>query len=550
MGFFANRLPGRGSVRGLSAVALAGRMLVVLLGFGVAYLIFSTINDYYSDGVNRLLSWGATGLLGLAVLLNRSGRYRTAAWITIGVRSLAFLLITFYTDGVPVDLDFLNYLFLPLLIASIFFPVPVILVLGGVYAAVIYAISVLSFGFDPVAVTGGPIFFLTVACGVITLISAHRNRLESTRQGDLAEKEERYRTLLETSYAGICVIADGMIQEANPSFAQMFGYSPADMVGEPWLKLFPDERMAAIPNNHQEYDNACSCLPVARKDGSMIYIETVVRSASYRGMPAQVLAVRDITERIEAEMTIDRSERLYRSLFENANDAIFLVDLDDRIAAANQKAVDLLGYSARELVGKPIDEILAPAELPDKRRVFERLARGEVLPAYERVYRRKDGSDLCVEVNAAVVYDTDGKPRYFQGVVRDITERKFKEEQIQSQMRRLHSMQHIEQAIASSLDLRLTLNVLLTELIEHVEADAVDILLYNPLSQMLEIGSRAGFFTNALNYTQLRLDGAMPAGRRASSGSSSSRISGLRRAVFPNPNSWFTRALSPITPCR
>jgi sensor domain CHASE-containing protein len=75
------------------------------------------------------------------------------------------------------------------------------------------------------------------------------------------------------------------------------------------------------------------------------------------------------SERRNAQKALDRSERLYRTLFECANDAIFLINLDDTYTAVNEKAANLLGYERGELVGKEISDIVTPSDYPDYIRV-------------------------------------------------------------------------------------------------------------------------------------------------------------------------------------
>jgi response regulator RpfG family c-di-GMP phosphodiesterase len=81
-------------------------------------------------------------------------------------------------------------------------------------------------------------------------------------------------------------------------------------------------------------------------------------------------------------------------------------------------------------------------------------------------------------------------------------------------MKRLSVIRHFEEAITSSLDLRIILNILLSQIIEHFDVDAVDILLLNSHTKILEITSRLGFHTGALQYTQLHL-GESYAGKAA-----------------------------------
>jgi PAS domain-containing protein len=71
--------------------------------------------------------------------------------------------------------------------------------------------------------------------------------------------------------------------------------------------------------------------------------------------------IRDVTERMRSEEALQQSEQLYRSLFENANDAIFIAQ-DGIIKFPNPRVSELVGYSAGELAQKPFADIVHPAD--------------------------------------------------------------------------------------------------------------------------------------------------------------------------------------------
>ncbi len=497
----------------LRQARLLAAMLVVVVSLGALIEALTIEFDRYQDYGGYLLFLAAVVLLSLAFFLNRAGRLAVATWITVIVPSVAIFVLTFSTGGQPVDVDFLNFLFVPLLFASVFLPERMILVLTLLYLAGMGSAAFLP-GMDVYQLALGPASFISVSSGMIYLIFHHRNVLEADRRRELVEKEERYRTLLETGYEGVCILADGKILDANSNFARLFGYKLSEVVGEPVLKLLPEELRPEMVASIQSLKSHPSRIPVYQKDGARFYIETVSKMQTYRGQPAQVIAVRDITPRVQAEEARDQSERLYRSLFEGANDGILLLNFANIYIAVNQKAADMLGYTVQELVGRNMGEVVAAREYPDTERVQKALRAGETLPLYERIVRKKDGTEFPVEVNATLVRDSDGNPLYIQSVVRDITERKLRDTQIRRQVKRLSAIHDIEQAITSSLDLRLTLDILLAQIIEQLGVDAVDILLYKPHSQALEITARRGFHTGALRYTHLRL-GESHAGRAA-----------------------------------
>lgn len=138
----------------------------------------------------------------------------------------------------------------------------------------------------------------------------------------------------------------------------------------------------------------------------------------------------DISEHERAEKELYDREQMYRALFERTSDAVFIINLDLSHIEVNERAAEMLGYTVDELVNMPAENIVASREYPDSQYVAIRLQEGKVVPIYERIFRKKDGTEFPVEINAALVTDTHGNPLHYQSVVRDITRRKELEEQL------------------------------------------------------------------------------------------------------------------------
>ncbi|HVM71548.1 MAG TPA: PAS domain S-box protein [Anaerolineales bacterium] len=109
----------------------------------------------------------------------------------------------------------------------------------------------------------------------------------------------------------------------------------------------------------------------------------------------------------------------YRALFEQSDDSIFIISLGLRYMAANPQALQLLGYTESELVGKPVSEIMALDESLSNATVLD-----DSSNLVERILRCKDGTLVPVEISTSIVYDGHGQPAYIQSIVRDITRRK------------------------------------------------------------------------------------------------------------------------------
>ena len=139
----------------------------------------------------------------------------------------------------------------------------------------------------------------------------------------------------------------------------------------------------------------------------------------------------DISERKQAELAIRESESTYRALFENSNDGIFLMSSTGEELRANQRALDMVGYTLEEyLTLGHVNQNPFALETEQRKDADDKLAallRGETVPLYERIFTAKDGHKVPVEVNLSPVRDANGTIIMVQSVVRDIAERKAAE---------------------------------------------------------------------------------------------------------------------------
>lgn len=131
----------------------------------------------------------------------------------------------------------------------------------------------------------------------------------------------------------------------------------------------------------------------------------------------------------QAQTELQSSEQRYRSLFEDAHDAIWFQDMDGTIMACNAANAKLTGYGKDELIGKNVREFLSPDALETARLVRQNLldqAGGQI---YDQRIRRKDGSEAFVRLSSSLIRK-EGQPIGFQHIARDITEeRRLQENQ-------------------------------------------------------------------------------------------------------------------------
>ncbi len=135
----------------------------------------------------------------------------------------------------------------------------------------------------------------------------------------LHESEEKYRNLVERANDGIVIIQDGIMKYLNPRLAEMGGYTIEEISGTPFTEyLHPAERPTVIDRYHRRMSGE-DVEPVYEtvlkgKKGSAINVEINASIISYEGKPADLVLVRDITERKLAEEQLKASRQQLRSL--------------------------------------------------------------------------------------------------------------------------------------------------------------------------------------------------------------------------------------------
>ncbi|MBA7693127.1 hypothetical protein ES703_101703 [subsurface metagenome] len=124
------------------------------------------------------------------------------------------------------------------------------------------------------------------------------------------------------------------------------------------------------------------------------------------------------------------SERNYRQLFENANDAIWVHDMEGNITAANEAAAKLVSYSTEELLTMNVKRFIPEESVSLAEQIRRKLLQKEAVEQpYEQCLLRRDGTEAILKLTTSLVTE-DGKPIGFQHIARDITKQKRAEEML------------------------------------------------------------------------------------------------------------------------
>ncbi|MHB8897070.1 MAG: PAS domain S-box protein, partial [Candidatus Geothermincolia bacterium] len=173
----------------------------------------------------------------------------------------------------------------------------------------------------------------------------------------------------------------------------------------------------------------------ARRDGSAVVATmsgAMLGSAQDEPSRRAFAFVKDITERKRAEETLKKSEERFRTLYESSIDGIVNLDTEGRIADANKAYLDMLGYTLEEVSGLTYRAITPEKwhEMEDALVETQVNVRG-YSRLYEKEYIRKDGTVFPVSVRRWVTKDETGQATGIWSIVRDVTDRKRNEEELQ-----------------------------------------------------------------------------------------------------------------------
>jgi len=249
----------------------------------------------------------------------------------------------------------------------------------------------------------------------------------------LSESEEKYRSVVERANDGICIIQDGMVKYVNPMLANMWGGTVEEAIGTSFMNyVYPDD-LPTVEDNYKRrmvgelvpsvYDTA-----MRRKDGSKVDVELNVGVVEYRGEPAEIIILRDISERKKMEEEL----KLRAKLLDSASDAIVLHDFEGNIFYANERAAMFLGYNREEFMKMNVSQTTVHYKI--KGEILEELKKkGAVV--FEDTVLHKNGGKFVVEINARLVGLGDKK--FILSVARDMTERRKMEETLRQNEARL-----------------------------------------------------------------------------------------------------------------
>ena len=240
----------------------------------------------------------------------------------------------------------------------------------------------------------------------------------------------------ETTVEGIAIHDKGLILEANEAMCQLFRVGREQAVGKFLLDFAPREMHAALREHMDSAEAGRFETSALRPDGTRLILEVFSKHILYRGKEVQMAAVRDITERKQAEEALHESEERYQRITEAITDYIYTVRVVDGRAAATSHGLGctaVTGYQPDEFANNPYlwFNMVMAEDRPKVEEQAQLVLAGKDPPPVEHRIIHKNGSVRWVRNTFVLHRDQNGAIAAYDGLIQDITERKRAEEALQ-----------------------------------------------------------------------------------------------------------------------
>jgi PAS domain S-box-containing protein/putative nucleotidyltransferase with HDIG domain len=335
---------------------------------------------------------------------------------------------------------------------------------------------------------------------------------ESRRDRKRAEEQVNYhaRLLRHINDAVIATDDQFRITAWNRAAERIYGWTAAEVVGRSADQILTaglgEEQRAEAQELLKESGSLRSERMHSKKNGQPVYVEVNTIALSEGGKITGYVSVnRDVTESKRAEEALRENERLLSEAQRIGHVGSWSYDLLTNSLQYSDEMYRLLDVSPREFphTGEAFLNLIYPLDRHIAVQWMEDIRNGRRPSELNFRIFRKNGELRHIQCRGALTFNSSGNPVRFIGMAQDVTESRLAEIQIHQQLNRLHALREIDQAISTSFDLNVTLDILLSQVISQLQVDAADILLLDPEGQVFTYVAGKGFRTNAVESARL-----------------------------------------------
>jgi len=281
----------------------------------------------------------------------------------------------------------------------------------------------------------------------------------------LRELGEKHRTLIERANDGIVVLQDALIKFVNPKFLEMSEYSENELLNKPFADFLSPEERALLYDRYRRrmYGEDVPAIyetTLTRKDGSKIEVEINAGIITYEGKPADLVLLRDITQRKAAERALKESEERLRALINSVDGAIFTIGPDLRLKMLAGRTEKTVEYTPEEFMADPNlwVRILHQDDYSGLVEVLRKSAAEGKSASVEFRMLAKSGQTRWIRATVTPHYDEYGQWIGHCGIAVDITDRVLAQQRDSKYAERMAALAEISQKFVSSLDVEAILD--------------------------------------------------------------------------------------------
>lgn len=300
-----------------------------------------------------------------------------------------------------------------------------------------------------------------------------------------------YRTIVEHSREAVVILQQCQIKYINRSASTILAFTEQSLTGRDFLSLLHPQCPKAVI---QDICNlAENTLPEISKkhsitivDGNGVEKVLIMRlvSMTWHSEPALLCFLTESLVDFKTGVSSQEREAIFNSLIDRAYNGIVVVQ-NHKVVYLNEQLVEILGYTASEMIGTEIHQYIHPDEIPLVLDRYTRRMAGENVPQlYESRMVHKNGRFINVQFNADSVF-YQGEPADFV-FIRDITERKQQQAVLERQNRELNTLFKASSAISSNLSLDKVLETVAVQMIHALGAGGCSISIWHQEEHTVE----------------------------------------------------------------
>ncbi len=251
---------------------------------------------------------------------------------------------------------------------------------------------------------------------------------------ELLESEKRFRAIFESASDGILIVdvETKKIYLGNRMIRKMLGCSEGEITNLTVMDIHPEEDLPYVLTQFEKLAREeiplAENIPVKRKDGRVFYVDISTFWLTLADKTYMTGIFRDITERKTTAEVLRESEERYRTIFEDSRDAIYITTRDGIFVDVNQSTLNLFGYTREEMIGMNALQIYVNSD--DRSTFQQEIEQMGSVRDYEVQFRKKDGTEMDCLLTSTIWRSLDGNILGYQGIIRDVTERKQAENQL------------------------------------------------------------------------------------------------------------------------